>query len=62
MSRKMKPHRKGARSRQCESLALRRKQLDELETATNQLYEAVEKGLLPMDQTLAEQVRVAIMG
>ena len=33
------------------------KELDELETATNRLYEAVEKGLLPMDDMLSRRVQ-----
>ncbi len=48
---------KGAHSRQSDSLALLQKELTELETATNRLYEAVEKGLLPMDQTLTERAQ-----
>ena len=38
-------------------LDLLQKELTELETATNRLYEAVEKGLLPMDQTLTERAQ-----
>ena len=33
------------------------KELGELETATNRLYEAVEKGLLPMDELLSNRVQ-----
>ena len=31
--------------------------MDELETATNRLYEAVEKGMLPMDEMLSARVQ-----
>jgi len=57
MLREMKGYLKGAHSRQGESLALLQKELTELETATNRLYEAVEKGLLPMDQTLTDRAQ-----
>jgi len=57
MLREMKGHLKGAHSRQGESIALLQKELTELETATNRLYEAVEKGLLPMAQTLTDRAQ-----
>ena len=48
----MKQHLKQANSGQDETLRTLKKELIELETATNRLYEAVEKGLLPMDDML----------
>ena len=57
MLREMKGHLKGAHLRQSESLVLLQKELTELETATNRLYEAVEKGLLPMDHTLTDRAQ-----
>ena len=52
MQKKMKRHLKQAPSRQDETLGTRQKELVELETATNRLYEAVEKRLFPMDDML----------
>ena len=52
MLHEMKQHLKHANSGQDETLRTLKKELVELETATNRLYEAVEKGLLPMDDML----------
>ena len=52
MLREMKLHLKNAQAKQDDTLGHLQKELTELETATNRLYEAVEKGLLPMDDTL----------
>jgi DNA invertase Pin-like site-specific DNA recombinase len=52
MLREMKQQLKQASSGQDETLRTLKKELVELETATNRLYEAVEKGLLPMDDLL----------
>jgi site-specific DNA recombinase len=52
MLQEMKRHLKQATSGQDETLRTLKKELVELETATNRLYEAVEKGLLPMDDML----------
>ena len=52
MLREMKGHLKAAHSRQDEVIRGLRKELAELEQATNRLYEAVEKDLLPMDEML----------
>jgi site-specific DNA recombinase len=52
MLQEMKRHLKQATSGQDEMLRTLQKELVELETATNRLYEAVEKGLLPMDDML----------
>ena len=52
MLQEMKQHLKQANSGQDETLRTLKKELIELETATNRLYEAVEKGLLPMDDML----------
>ena len=52
MLQEMKQHLKHANSGQDETLRTLKKDLIELETATNRLYEAVEKGLLPMDDML----------
>ena len=52
MLQEMKRHLKKANSGQDETLRTLKKELVELETATNRLYEAVEKGLLPMDDML----------
>ena len=51
MLQEMKQHLKQATSGQDETLRALKKELVELETATNRLYEAVEKGLLPMDES-----------
>lgn len=55
--REMKLHLKNAQSRQDDTLWPLQKELTELETATNRLYEAVEKGLLPMDETLRDRAQ-----
>lgn len=52
MLQKMKQHLKNANSGQDETLRTLKKELVELETAANRLYEAVKKGLLPMDDML----------
>jgi len=52
MLQEMKRHLKNASSGQDDTLRILKKELAELETATNRLYEAVEKGLLPMDDML----------
>ena len=57
MLREMKLHLKNAQSRQDDVLGPLQKELTELETATNRLYEAVEKGLLPMDEMLRDRAQ-----
>ena len=57
MLREMKQHLKNAHARQGDVLMPLQKELNDLETATNRLYEAVEKGLLPMDETLRERAQ-----
>ena len=52
MLQEMKQHLKRASSGHDDTLRTLKKELVELETATNRLYEAVEKGLLPMDDLL----------
>ena len=52
MLQEMRLHLKKADSDQDETLGTLKKELVELETATNRLYEAVEKGLLPMDDLI----------
>ena len=52
MLHEMKQHLRQANLGQDETLRTLKKELVELETATNRLYEAVEKGLLPMDDML----------
>ena len=52
MLREMKQQLKQANSGQDDTLRTLKKELVELETGTNRLYEAVEKGLLPMDDML----------
>lgn len=49
MLQEMKRHLKQATSRQDDTLRALKKEPIELETAMNRLYEAVEKGLLPLD-------------
>ena len=46
---------KQARDERADGLRELRKELGELDTAIERLYEAVEKGLLPMDDTLASR-------
>ncbi len=57
MLREMKLRLKDARAREDDRLGPLQKELTELETATNRLYEAVEKGLLPMDDTLRDRAQ-----
>jgi site-specific DNA recombinase len=57
MLREMKAHLKHAQSRQDETIGVLQKELTELETATNRLYEAVEKDLLPMDDMLRNRAQ-----
>lgn len=52
MPQEMKQHLKRATSGQDDTLCTLKQQLVELETAANRLYEAVEKGLLLMDDML----------
>jgi len=51
----MKKQIKAAQESQDDSLKKLTKELDELKTATDRLYEAVEKGLLPLDSSLQER-------
>ena len=53
----MRGHLKAAKAKDGESIRLLQRELTELETATNRLYEAVEQGLLPMDETLRERAQ-----
>ena len=55
--KEMKQHLKQANSGQDETLRTLKKELVELESATNRLYEAVEKGLLPMDDMLKSRAQ-----
>lgn len=57
MLREMKLLLKGAKARREDTLVPLQRELTELETATNRLYEAVEKGLLPMDETLRDRAQ-----
>lgn len=57
MLREMKGHLKTAHSRQDETIVLLQRELNELETATNRLYDAVEKDLLPMDDMLRSRAQ-----
>jgi site-specific DNA recombinase len=52
MLREMKAHLKNAQAGQGDAISTLQKELTELETATNRLYEAVERDLLPMDDLL----------
>ncbi|WP_443082788.1 recombinase family protein [Variovorax sp. PAMC 28711] len=57
MLREMKGHLKSAHSRQDETIGMLQRELNELETATNRLYDAVEKDLLPMDDMLRSRAQ-----
>lgn len=57
MLKEMKAYLKIAGAREEESIRVLQKELNELELATNRLYEAVEKDLLPMDEMLRERSR-----
>lgn len=57
MLREMKLRLKDARTREDDRLGPLQKELTELDNATNRLYEAVEKGLLPMDDTLRDRAQ-----
>ena len=57
MLREMKGHLKNAHTRQDDTVRLLQKELSELELATNRLYEAVEKDLLPMDNMLRDRAQ-----
>ena len=47
---------KQSRSEHDEQLKKLKKELDDIKVQTDRLYEAVEKGLLPLDGTLQERV------
>ena len=51
----MKKQIKAAQESQDDGLKKLTKELDEVKTATDRLYEAVEKGLLPLDSSLQER-------
>ncbi len=57
MLKEMKGHLKNAKARQDESIRSLQRELNELETATNRLYEAVERDLLPMDEMLRDRAQ-----
>jgi site-specific DNA recombinase len=57
MLKAMKTKIKDAQANQNTHLEILQKELSELEQATGRLYEAVEKGLLPMDVTLQERAQ-----
>jgi site-specific DNA recombinase len=57
MLKAMKARIKDAQTNQNTHLLILQKELSELEQATGRLYEAVEKGLLPMDGTLQERAQ-----
>lgn len=57
MLKEMKGHLKAAGARQDDTIRALQRELTELETATNRLYEAVEKDLLPMDEMLRERAQ-----
>ncbi len=57
MLKAMKAKIKDAQAGQNEHLLVLQKELAELEQATGRLYEAVEKGLLPMDSSLQERAQ-----
>jgi len=57
MLRAMKAKIKDAQAGQNEHLLILQKELAELEQATGRLYEAVEKGFLPMDSSLQERAQ-----
>jgi len=57
MLKEMKGHLKDAHARQGESIRSLQRELNELETATNRLYEAVERDLLPMDEMLRDRAQ-----
>ena len=48
---------KSTRTRQDENIRVLQKVLSELETSANRLFEAVEKGLLPMDDMLKDRAQ-----
>lgn len=51
----MKKQIKAAQESQDDGLKKLTKELDEIKLATDRLYEAVEKGLLPLDSSLQER-------
>jgi site-specific DNA recombinase len=57
MLRELKTRLKQAQAGHDDQARVLRRELTELEQATNRLYEAVEKGLLPMDNTLAARAQ-----
>jgi len=57
MLRELKQRLKKAHSGQDDQARVLRRELAELEAATNRLYEAVEKGVLPMDETLTARAQ-----
>ena len=57
MLRELKARLKSAQSGQDDQARVLQRELSELEQATNRLYEAVEKGILPMDDTLTARAQ-----
>ncbi len=57
MLRELKARLKKAQSGQDDQARVLQRELAELELATNRLYEAVEKGVLPMDDTLTTRAQ-----
>jgi len=57
MLRELKARLKAVQAGSDETAQLLRRELAELEASTNRLYEAVEKGLLPMDDTLTARAQ-----
>ena len=58
MLAELKARFKAMKSRQDDVLRAMQKDLTEIETAITRLYEAVEKGLLPMDDMLGQRVQM----
>ncbi len=57
MLRELKQRLRAVKASQEDQVHTLQRELDELELATNRLYEAVERGLLPMDDTLASRAQ-----
>jgi site-specific DNA recombinase len=57
MLKELKTQLRHAQTKNEDTLSPLRKELADLETATNRLFEAVEKGLLPMDEMLRDRAQ-----
>ena len=58
MLKELKAQLEASRGKQSAALQSMQRELNELETGLNRLYEAIERGLIPMDDMLGQRVQV----